>query len=131
MQRMWAREFLDENLLGTNASLREALHDGPWFMTFRDRLRMMNPQLLAQWNSRRSARVKTYVDEWCAKNGLNPQSVREKNESVEQPEKGVPRESARELILAALARMPTPELLQIPIAGKYLYPEEPNQRPMM
>jgi hypothetical protein len=135
VQRTWAREFLDNKLLGNNLLLREALNDGPWFMTFRDRLRAMDPQLLSQWNSRRSARVKTYVDEWCAKKGLDPQLMREKNEAVgqlgEQPEKGVSTESAREHILAALARMPTPELLQIPIAGKYFYPEELNQRPMM
>jgi hypothetical protein len=129
IQRAWARKFLDDHLTQENPYVREALNDGPWFLTLRDRLKQLDPQLVAQWNKDRSALVKGCVRNWCGENGIDPGVIfggsdqRTPEAHAAEREQATP-DARRERILTALARMPTHELLQIPIAGKYMYPEE-------
>jgi hypothetical protein len=133
MQRTWAREFIDTNSLSTQTELRDALNNGAWFVRFPAALRQLNPRYIGQWNRHHTGRVRSNLERWCQQHGINSKLIQEDHEPP-RPSTTPTRPEAtptlvRQIILDALARMPTHELLQLPIAGKYLYPEESGTRP--
>jgi hypothetical protein len=118
-QKAWARELITAHQL---ESLRETLGSPLWYAKFRDELRKLRPELLAQWNRIRSTRVAETVGRWCRQQGIAQDivSARPQAETPLRTAQYVNDRSARQKILDALGKMSTHELLSIPIPGKYL-----------
>jgi hypothetical protein len=129
-QKTWARDFLKKPELKERKELVQALEEPEWFRAFPVRLAAIDPLLVKEWNRLRSVRVSETVKAWCAKYGINP-SIAFQSESTRSTLKPqgtrngqsghapLPK-SARATVLAALARLPTEYLLEIPIPAKYL-----------
>lgn len=126
IQKDWAREFLKESHL---TEIQMVSGDGTWFANFTKKLAEKGPALVKSWNLFRSARVAGVVIDWCGEKsipqvlvtdvGLKPDNSRESHK-VESSM--LQDDSSRRQVLDALFRMPTHELLDIPIPAKYLIP---------
>jgi hypothetical protein len=128
-QKTWARDFLKQPELKERKELAQALDEPEWFRAFPARLATVDPQLVKEWNRLRSVRVSETVKAWCAEYAINP-SVAFQSASARPMVKsqgarnGLPghesTRSVRAMVLAALARLPTEYLLEIPIPAKFL-----------
>jgi hypothetical protein len=131
LQKTWLREYLESRGLGENGNLREALGDPVWFYKVPLALRALNPDFVKDWNWRRSERVTQHVQSWCDAEGV-PRSLTMATPDAPTtpvvatlPAAVAPTTAHRELVLAALARMSTDELLALPIPAKYLLATAP------
>jgi hypothetical protein len=130
-QRKWAREFVAE-LEGGN-QFTEAVNAEDWFRRFPRELRLSAiPDVGRKWNRVRTERVSAHVRNWCEENKIDPELAFQQQASADlafrPASASVPRET-RTVVLAALARMTTDELLQIPIPAKYLLEEVTGSTP--
>lgn len=122
-QRRWAREFIAE-IEGGN-QFAAAVDDPDWFRRFPRELRLRDVDLGRKWNRVRTERVSAHVRHWCEENKIDPEVAFQQSATdsgLRNVSAALPRE-ARTIVLAALARMTTDELMQIPIPAKYLLEE--------
>jgi hypothetical protein len=129
-QKIWARDFLKKPELQERKELAQALDEPGWFRAFPARLATIDPQLVKEWNRSRSVRVSETVKAWCVKYAINPSvafqserwrpSLKSQGARHGQSGQAPLMKSARTTVLAALARLPTEYLLEIPIPAKYL-----------
>lgn len=122
-QKSWARELIDTNHLDT---LTPILNSPTWYLAFAEDLRVQRPDLLSEWNRLRSSNVTQAVRQWCSEHGVDWDLVTDKAsaQSPVQPPSGLTalpaKADVRQVILSALAKMSTDDLLEIPIPAKYL-----------
>jgi hypothetical protein len=122
-QMSWARELIDSNHLD---SLTPILNSPTWYLAFAQGLRDQRSDLLPEWNRLRSSKVSQAVRHWCGENGVDWELVTDKapTQSPVQPTSGLTalpvKGDVRQVILSALAKMSTEDLLEIPIPAKYL-----------
>lgn len=134
-QKSWLRDFLDHSELANDGHLRELLGDQHWFVKVPSALRKHQTSLYGTWNRIRTEHVVQIAYDWCGKNNVVWSLVAQEKAQKDRPSAAKDNsavsppavlESAREQMLAALARMPTSELLAIPIPGKYFISEISN-----
>jgi hypothetical protein len=128
VQQTWAREFLRERDLSTNASLTDALNQDDWYRSFSSALREESTELLSAWNRQRSNHVAEHVQHWCEEHGLNPETAFQRPFRKEQLKSTTAlhamswdEDSMRRVVLDALAGAPTDWLLDLPIPSKYVF----------
>jgi len=129
-QKDWARQFLVDSQRN-DLALHRALDQTAWFVEFPRALRTTDRLLAFAWNRTRSEKVSAAVQNWCLEKKFDLQLA------FEQPAARAPKASsaqaahalgdapdkARAIVLAALSRMSTDELVEIPIPAKYLLQE--------
>jgi hypothetical protein len=126
-QKDWARQFLKEQHV---TDVPTDFDDGSWFGMFNRKLAHKGPASVKAWNRSRSARVAAIVIGWCGEMSIPQSLVTDVRHRAQEPgHDGAKVEVApesqddiRRQILEALGRMPTHELLDIPIPGRYLIP---------
>lgn len=131
-QRDWARTFLEENAVSNLHEVETALASPVWHRDFPEALRSSSPELRSRWNRVRSLRISAIVERWGIENNV----PREHLFQMQAPQRDVgndpcrapvvmqqedPLERRRELILRALASLPTERLLEIPIPAAALF----------
>lgn len=128
-QKAWVREFLQESGVQLDGALDTALAQTTWYLDVVAYLQKVAPELASKWQRRRSERVADHVNSWSHSNQLDSEFAfdssggrRRTSEQMGSATQTVAEWQARELVLRALAKMSTQELLEIPIPGKYLFP---------
>lgn len=124
-QRRWAESFIESNC--ADSALKISLDSPHWFSLFASALRNLDPGLARNWNRSRSERISKHVTACFEKHKLDPAiAFVQANSTVSEPpvadKKGTD-ERARVVLLAAIARMSTNELAQLPIPARYLLRE--------
>jgi hypothetical protein len=124
-QKAWARQFLSDQSLGENHHLQSALEHPNWFTEFPRALRTIDTALSFNWNRMRSERISAAVRRWCEEHKIDPELAFEQHGRGKRPESPVTvqNDTPRSLILGAIQRMTTDELLQLAIPAKYLIRE--------
>lgn len=123
-QKGWARELIAEHRL---EDLSGTLFEQSWHIRFPEKLGEARKDLLVSWNQTRTSRVAEAIMSWCDENGISRELVRDglpaaAREAMETHARSHARcDNTRQQLLAALSRMPTSELLEIPIQGKYFF----------
>lgn len=120
-----ALAFLVDEERASNAQLKTALESDTWFHHFPLALRDVDPLLAARWNRRRSNRVISEVETWAQNNQLPDSVIFDANERPTfrtSPEsvQPTPTQDVRSLVLCALRRMTTEELLRLPIPARHM-----------
>ena len=123
LQRLWAAEFVKEEVPDLSEALEAFLKPESWNAhVFVTALRQQNPQAARTWNAFRSNRVSMHVQKWLADNSLPPgwafqqQAAPSRVADVSLPVGPIADDrETREIVLAALAQMPLSQLLTIPI----------------
>lgn len=124
-----ARRFLDSNEI-KDATIRDAIDGERWYVEFPQRLSAESPLLAVNWKRQRSSFVIDYVRKWCAENDVDQNVVFEsftprlpaytprcaRSAIVADSTKG----SLREVLLKAIDRMSTDDLLRISIPPSHL-----------
>ena len=127
-QKDWARQFLIDNHRNDDALIR-ALDQAAWFVEFPRVLRETDRSLSFNWNRRRSEKVSAAVQNWCAEHKFDLELAFE--QGIPSPHVALTRKQplpeapdrARSVVLAALSRMSTDELIELPIPAKYMLKE--------
>ncbi|MEE8452967.1 MAG: hypothetical protein V3R99_13660, partial [Thermoguttaceae bacterium] len=101
-----------------------------WYVDFPKQLAIMSPRLAVEWKRERSTRVINYVKNWCNQNDVDQEIVFEKFVPAKQPLASRYAESARnigpandtlrEVLLEAIGRMSTDDLLRLSIPPSQL-----------
>lgn len=126
-QKGWASDLIEQHHL---EDLSETLHDQSWYVRFPEKLWQVRKDLLVLWNQTRTSRVADAIVAWCDENGIARELVTDALLPVAREAMGahtrsqVQCDNTRQRLLAALSRMPTSELLEIPIPGKYIFGRE-------
>lgn len=122
-QKAWAQAFLNEEHLAANTDLQASLAQPHWHQDFPFALDRLGPAKRIRWNRDRSLKVAQVADEWCRRHRLEPDTVFQTS-APQRPgailappvlPPGVTEAEQRRWILAALARLPTDMLLEIPL----------------
>lgn len=131
IQKNWAWEMISEFQLD---DFRDTLADPLWYLSFPQQLRQSRRDMLTQWNRIRSTKILEAVQAWCTQHGIPIDLITEARPSTSDTdtEKATvltnsTGDNTRQLLLDALARMPTQELLEIPIPGKYLFSDRQRE----
>ena len=122
-QHRWALAFLEEQNLGDDPELIATLDSDLWYVRFADALESRSPKLARRWRSFRSACVASHLEEWCSQHdvpvapflGSGPSEPKPRHLSREAREA-----QRRDLVLKALSRLGTDDLLRIPIPACHL-----------
>jgi hypothetical protein len=120
-QKEWARALIVELQLD---SMRECLGDPKWYLRLPAELRAVNPIYLSRWNAVRTSHVAEIVENWAQEHSVPRELILrvppppEKLPPIDTTESRA--EPVRERVLAAISRMTTEQLLEIPIPAKYL-----------
>jgi hypothetical protein len=128
-QKQWANSFLESSNCQSGGEVARALDAPDWYRRFHELLFSNDPELAKRWNQERSQRISNCVKSWCTKNAVDPSVAfqsyvrRDITRNVvahlrAEIDAGAPAD-ARKAILAALSKLPTEYLLEIPIPGKY------------
>jgi hypothetical protein len=138
-QQKWAREYLRNNKLESKVT-QEALESYSWYSRLAAALNAIDSNAAKQWNRCRSLKISSMVESWCQKhsvqNSLVFQSESKRPETqnpVEQNTLSSDQNRFRAAVLAALAELPTENLLEISIPAKYLlraFQSQPSQPPV-
>lgn len=134
-QRRWAQQFFSEHLKPNQIDARELLSGQSWYVEIVRRLKAINEDLPVQWQRTRSAFVAREVHRWSLENSVGPGFLFDTPAPQQhQEDEGVTTRrtlfvsGVRDQILSALARMPTSELVELPIPAKYLLSVNDKQR---
>jgi hypothetical protein len=125
-QRNWAREFLARHGLATDSELLAALTAIDWHVLFPQMLRQRSTLLARRWQVDRSSRVRTLAVEWCRQKGVEESLIFDPPAQASAPAPGTREENKslsgglRELLLEAIKRMTTEEMLQLSIPARYV-----------
>lgn len=123
-QRTWAVEFVKTLKPDIRAAMQLVLQNKDWSgYSFVASLRDQDAQAAREWNKLRSTKVAAHVHEWLVANALPPAwAFQQQSAANPQPRTTssgsiVPAGEleTRDVILAALARLPLSKLLEIPI----------------
>jgi len=118
-----AREFLEAEGLQHDHQLSTSLDSDYWYSEFPTKLRSLRVDLAAKWNRRRSVRVFERAEAWRAQHGIPPEMV---YQSIMPPRGSLPcadtgaQNELRDVLLAAMQRMETVELLELRIPARCL-----------
>ncbi len=128
-ERDKARQFLKNNDVD-DTKLQSAIDCERWYVDFPKQLAIMSPRLAVEWKRERSTRVINYVKNWCNQNDVDQEIVFEKFVPAKQPLASRYAESARnigpandtlrEVLLEAIGRMSTDDLLRLSIPPSQL-----------
>lgn len=121
-QKQWALELVNQFHL---EDVRDAINDPMWHLRFAVALKGSRTDALTHWNRVRSTNVGEIVSAWCEQNRVprdlvldtQVRTTRTSEEGTGHADVGA---DVRQRVLDALSRMPTHELLEIPIPSKYL-----------
>ena len=123
-QKAKSTQFLADYALDSVPELRSALESQRWFSEFPRALAVINPQKASDWNALRSDWVTAEVEKWCAKNDVKSDLVFEQYHGRNAPiVRQRPRGDLRRLLLSAIERMPTDQLLDLPIPPRLIVGE--------
>ncbi|MEQ8482975.1 MAG: hypothetical protein RIB46_01295 [Pseudomonadales bacterium] len=122
-QREWALEFVRTHSPAELAAVENVLQDEEWYVKVPE---VLNQDQKREFNRHRSGHVAKYVESWCRNNGIDSSVAFEQPQQTFAPSATVRRadEQLRDQVLRALAKMPTHELLEIPIPMKYVFPSK-------
>lgn len=115
-ERKLARDFLQQQGINDKA-IEDAISRENWYVDFPKALSEKHPGLAAEWKRNRSHRVIGIVEDWCRNHDVQKQIVFQ--EISPKPEVRLPaptggvEQDLRKLLLAAINRMPTHELLRL------------------
>ena len=124
-QRRWAEEFLlRPDVAGDKADFNEVLQSADWYRRFPLELEKRGPVLLRAWSHLRSSRIIDHAVAWATKNNVDervlfaaPRSIIGR---VGAQVGASTRPDLREALLAAITKMGTHELLDLPIPPRYV-----------
>ena len=124
-QRRWAEEFLLRPDVGDDKStFNEVLRSAGWYRRFPLELEKRGPVLLRAWSHLRSSRIIDHVVAWASKNNVDEHvlfAAPRSNIGKVAVQGGVStRPDLREALLAAINKMGTSELLELPIPPRYV-----------
>ena len=126
-QRRWARDYIRSKKIEPQTVL-DALDAPDWYLRITNAMASIDMALAKQWNRCRTLKISQLVEAWCTEHSLpNTLVFQPKTIGTAAPE-SVGKAAAqpsdplqhRALVLAAIAEMTTDDLLEIPIAAKYL-----------
>lgn len=128
-ERQNARQFLEEN--GVDETEFQEVIDGErWYVDFPQHLAAKSPHLAIGWKRERSSRVIDYVRKWCDQNNVDQEVVFESFASAKPSNSiglaesarivGPTRDGLRGVLLEALQRMSTDDLLHFSIPASHL-----------
>jgi hypothetical protein len=118
-QREWALEFVRTHCPNELAAVESIIQEEDWYLKVPE---VLDQEQKRQLNRHRSGHVASYVESWCRRNGIDPSFAFEQPQQKHAAPMAVPRtgEPIRDQVLRALAKMPTHELLELPIPLKYV-----------
>jgi hypothetical protein len=116
-QQGWGIRFLVNKGWESEPDLVDALRGDDWYRAFPLALASKHGEIArAEWNRKRTARVVKIVDHWATENSISSDLLFE-GDAGNTPK--IDPSNARRMILAALSRLPTSELLKLPIPARY------------
>lgn len=146
VQKEWAKEFLIKREI-RNKDIEASLASETWYLEFPQTLKSLDYDLVREWNRLRSEKVSKVALDWCKENSVNTEMVFF-GEASEKPKSKIPYKwidlrhgtpefadignlnAQREVMLAALKRMSTSELLELSIPAKYIFAILGNSKPI-
>jgi hypothetical protein len=126
-QKDWARHFVATHC-ASQTKLLSTLTGPTWFTQFANELRASSPELSRLWNRVRSEKVSSHVKSWCEKHKIEPEiAFAQRADVTPQAAHSGPIagsiEPRRAILLAAISKMSTDELVQLSIPARYLLRE--------
>ncbi len=123
-QREWALQLLESKGLGQDQSFKQALESPRWYLELLERLGQRDPGLLAAWRRLRSANIIEEILKWCSENGVDKERILAPSRVSSSLPALAPavQETAglRDVLLSAISKMATSELLDLSIPAKYV-----------
>lgn len=125
VQKGWASEFLSSHNLLEAEGVQKSLSGTEWFRSLADFLSQKNPELLSHWNRLRTQNTISQVRRWCEEHSVPFDLVTElpryRQKSLRIGDGGnCSCNDLRQELLNAIQRLPTSDLLELPIKAKYL-----------
>lgn len=121
-QKSWARDFLCEEQI-QSPEYEDALREENWYAAFPALLQRQGGNVNV-WNKRRSQRVVEHVRAWCATNSVDEAVTLETPTQRKSQKLAVHYEpigdDLRSVLMAAIGKMSTEELLSIRIPAQHL-----------
>lgn len=123
-QRRWAQEFLDRpDITESKEALAESLKIPDWFRRFPAELEKRGPLLVRAWSHLRSTRIIDHVKAWAQKYNVVEEVLfaTEGTAGRWQAKTLVssgPISDLRQALLSAIGKMPTQDLLALPIPAR-------------
>lgn len=124
-QRRWAEEFLQRPDIGDDkTSFHDALRTPDWYRRFPVELEKRGAVLLRAWSHVRSTRIIDHVVAWASKNNVDEHVLfaAPRSSLAKVAVQGGPKDALdlRQALLAAVEKMGTSELLDLPIPARYV-----------
>ncbi len=124
-----ARQFLENNDVD-DTRIQSAIDGERWYVDFPQQLATKSPHLAVEWKRERSSRVIDYVTKWCDQNDVDQKVAFESFVPVKPPSTtrfaestrnvGPANDDLRGVLLEAIQRMSTDDLLSISIPASHL-----------
>lgn len=124
-----ARQFLKNNHVD-DTEIQSAIDEERWYLDFPQQLAAKSPQLAVEWKRERSSRVIDHVKKWCDQNDVDQEVVFESFVPAKPPSTirfaepirnvGPANDNLRRVLLEAIQRMSTDDLLGISIPASHL-----------
>ena len=128
-ERNSARQFL-ENKGVDDIEIQSAIDGGRWYVDFPQQLAIKSRHLAVEWKRERSSRVIDHVKKWCDQENVDQEVVFENFVSAKPPSTmrfaesmrnvGPANDNLRRVLLEAIQRMSTDDLLRISIPASHL-----------
>lgn len=123
-EKVAASQFLDRLELSDDAELKASIANDRWYVDFPKALANRDPRFASEWKARRSQRIVSLVEKWCEANGVDSHLVYEPATLQSVPiSPGCSPLQLRNVLLAAISRMSTDQLLDIRIPARFVIAE--------
>lgn len=125
-QRRWAQEFLDRpDIAESKEALAEPLKNPDWFRRFPAELEKRGPLLVRAWSHLRSTRIIDHVKAWAQKNNVAEDVLFATERTAGRWQANTsassrPISDLRQALLSAIGKMPTQDLLGLPIPARLI-----------